>query len=130
MRPSTLGSPVEVGGRRANRRATSRTSAGKERRSERKIRFTAAEWRLVEEHARMCGRAPARYVREAAVGAVPKISRTRGNAPIIRELGAIAGALQELRRNDSRGADGMESVVSARIDALVSRVLGVVDRLA
>jgi hypothetical protein len=131
MQPSTLGSSVEIDGTPANRRASSRTRARKERRSERKIRFTAAEWRLVEERARTCGRAPARYVREAALGAVLKVSRTRGNAPIIRELGAIAGVLQELKRSDdSRGGDGIESDVSARLDALVSRVLGIVERLA
>jgi hypothetical protein len=129
MRPSSLGSSAEIDGTRANRGASSRTRAGEERRAERKIRFTAAEWRLVEERARTCGRAPARYVREAALGAVLKVSRTRGNAPIIRELGAIASSLQAVKRGDSRSADGAESDVSAQLDALVARVLGVVDRL-
>jgi hypothetical protein len=101
-----------------------------ERRSARKIRFTAAEWQLVEERARTCGRAPARFVREAALGAVLKVSRTRGNAPIIRELGAIAGTLQELKCGMSGDDDGTESNGDAQIEALVSRVLGIVERLA
>ena len=129
MQPSTLGSPLEHFSAPLKSERVRPKKAAVERRSVRKIRFTAAEWRLVEERARTCGRAPARYVREAALGAVLKVSRTRGNAPIIRELGAIASALQAVKRGDSCSADGDESGVNARLDALIARVLGVVDRL-
>ena len=129
MQPSTLGSPLEHFSvpLKSERVPPKKTAA--ERRSVRKIRFTAAEWRLVEERARACGRAPARYVREAALGAVLKVSRTRGQAPIIRELGAIATVLQAVKQGDSRGPEGAESDVNAQLDALIARVLGVVDRL-
>lgn len=129
MQPSTLGGEQTVERASANGGRARRVKAPDERRSVRKIRFTATEWRLVEERARMCARAPARYVREAALGAVLKVSRTRGNAPIIRELGAIAGALQELKSGISSEDDAAESDVDARLAALVSRVLGVVERL-
>ena len=133
MQPSTLGSDIGTDAAPVKPPRTPSTSAHVERRSVRKIRFGAAEWRRVEEKARACGRAPARYVREVALGGVPKVSRTRGAASIIRELGAIAGALQalqqSLRRRDARDGGGPESDLTTPLDALVSRVLGVVERL-
>jgi hypothetical protein len=130
MQPRPLGASNERKHAPPSRNAARSSTARTERRSVRKIRFTAAEWQLVEERARARGRAPARYVREVASGAVPKVSRTRGNAPMIRELGAIAGALQALKGGDSRGVDGAEQCLDAPLDALVSRVLGVVARLS
>jgi hypothetical protein len=130
MQPSTLGRNEERFSAPVQRGRARSTKVSAERRSVWKIRFTAAEWRLVEERARTCGRAPARYVREAALGAVLKVSRTRGNAPAIRELGAIAGALRELKCGVSSVDEGAESDADARLAALVSRVLGVVEWLA
>jgi hypothetical protein len=130
MQPSTLGSAVEHLSAPAKGERARPKKAAIERRSVRKIRFTAAEWRLVEERARACGCAPARYIRDAALDTVPKVSRTRGHAAIIRELSAIAGALRELKRGDSRDGDGAESGINVAVDALISRVLGVVERLA
>src|SRR4051812_24728757 len=122
MQPSTLGSEHTVERASTNGARTRRVKAPDERRSVRKIRFTAAEWRLVEERARACGCAPARYVRDAALRTVPKVSRTRGNASAIRELGAIAGALQALQRGDSRDGDGTELGLHPAVDTLISRV--------
>lgn len=68
-----------------------------ERRSVRKIRFSAAEWEVVVAHAQACGRAPARHVREMALGVAPRISQTRANARIIRELSALVTELQRAR---------------------------------
>lgn len=143
----------ETGGRqdKANERTVrqrrSRTVTGgtKERRVVRKIRFSGAEWAVVEERARSCGRAPARYVREVALGAVPKMSRTRANAPIIRELGALAAAVQRVRGvvsgpdsgadrgavpEPSSGATSPGSDVGAELEAVVSGLLTLVRRLA
>src|SRR5436190_1638516 len=83
-----------------------------ERRSVRKIRFSAAEWRLIEERARACGRAPARYVREVALDAVPKASRRRANGAIIRELGAIATSLQDAKRVLLGGTEAIASAAT------------------
>jgi hypothetical protein len=62
--------------------------------------------------------------------AVLKVSRTRRNAPIIRELGAIAVELQAAQRGSLGAAQDIEPDANARLDALVSRVLGVVQRLS
>lgn len=127
------------------RRSRSAPAEGKERRAVRKIRFSGAEWALVEERARACGRAPARYVREVALGAVPKVSRTRANAPIIRELGALAAAVQRVSRDLSSpgsgsveasnlerhpGGSGAGGDIGAELEAVVGGLLAVVRRLA
>jgi hypothetical protein len=65
-------------------------------RQPRKIRYTAAEWARIVEHARECGRPPARYVRETSLGAVPKSWRSRQNDDVIHELGRIGTALTRL----------------------------------
>ena len=110
--------------------ATSRAKVSEGCRSVRKIRFTAAEWQLIGERARVCGRPPARYVREVALGAVPKVSRPRANAPIIRDLGSIALELQVAYDRDSCDGHDTESELRVRLSVLADRVLGIVQRLA
>lgn len=48
--------------------------------------------------AQATGRPPARYVREASLGAAPKARRNRENDEMIRELGRIGTALTHLAR--------------------------------
>jgi hypothetical protein len=94
--------------------------------------------------ARARGRAPARYVREVTLGAVPKVSRTRANAPIIRELGALALALQcvnrvlkqpgegeasDPRRDGETGRAAAQTSATEDIDAAVGGLLVIVRRL-
>ena len=62
-------------------------------RQPRKIRYTAAEWGRIMEPARASGRPPARYVREASLGAAPRVRRSQANEDVIRELGRIGTAL-------------------------------------
>lgn len=111
-----------------------------------KIRFTVSEWATIVRHAHACGYTPARYVREVALGAVPRVSRTRLNAPVVRELGALLGALQRVRSADiervgepidaeatphpARSA-GLESTASVtEIDDAIARLLAVIRRLS
>ena len=117
-----------------------------ERRAVRKIRFTAAEWAQVEARARASGQASACYVREVALGAVPKVSRTRANAPTIRELGALAAAVQRLRGtvapSGNHGSAGPAPApgapasrheaptLDAELGAILDGLLAVVRRLA
>jgi hypothetical protein len=61
------------------------------------VRFTPDEFVAVAERARVCGRPPARYIREVALGAVPKARKATTNAELIRELSAIGNTLQQLR---------------------------------
>ena len=84
------------------------------------VRFTADEFALIRECARECGKPPARYIRETALGAVPRSRRSNGNAAVIRELARIGNALTQLaevaRRPDTP-AD------SAAIEAALGEVL-------
>lgn len=63
-----------------------------------KIRYAPAEWALIVGQARATGRPPARYVREASLGAAPKPRRNRENDEVIHELGRIGTALTHLAR--------------------------------
>jgi hypothetical protein len=104
----------------------------------RKIRFSAAEWEVVETHARACGRAPARHVREVALGVAPKVSRTRAHAPIIRELSGLATELRRARAaisgrmiEPSDGADPTRIPDGASVlERAVERLLAIIGKLA
>jgi hypothetical protein len=63
-----------------------------------KIRYTPAEWAIIVGQAQATGRPPARYVREASLGAAPKARRNRESDEVIRELGRIGTALTHLAR--------------------------------
>jgi len=129
-----LGEELDHAGVPTKRGRTRSTTTRLARRTARKIRFTAAEWQLIEASARACGRAPARYVRETSLDAVPKRSRVRSNAPIIREVGAISVMLQEAQRSLVAAHDGTQPRsnhdANVVIDAAISRLLGIVHRLA
>jgi Bacterial mobilisation protein (MobC) len=60
------------------------------------IRFTPAEIEAVAAHARACGQPVARYIRETALGAVPRIRRSQGNAELIRQLAGLGNNLNQL----------------------------------
>lgn len=118
------------------------SNVGSAPRAVRKIRFTASEWATIVRNAHACGYAPARYVREVVLGAVPRASRTRRNAPVVRELGALLGALQRVRSaviervgepidaeatpHPARSA-GLESTASVtEIEDVIARLLAVI----
>lgn len=90
------------------------------------VRFTPDEFLIVAERARTCGRPPARYIREAALGAVPKARRTTGSAELIRELSDIGNTLQELRTIAESACD--ESVAE-RCEAVLLDVLDAIRRV-
>jgi mobilization protein NikA len=89
------------------------------------VRFTPDEFLLVAERARACGRPPARYIREAALGSVPKAKKTAGSAELIRELSAIGNTLQELR---AIARDAAGEAVAARCETVLLRVLDAIRR--
>jgi len=60
------------------------------------IRFAPAEIDAVTQHARACGLPVARYIRETALGAVPRIQRSQVHAELIRQLAAIGNNLNQL----------------------------------
>ena len=92
----------------------------------RKIRFSDEEWAIIVDRARLCGRAPARYVRETALGATPRARRTQATAPVIRQLGRLGNQLRQLSdRLTERG----ELVSATEISEALGEILGVVRQL-
>lgn len=104
-----------------------RVSSGAQIRRPRKIRYTDAEWSLIVERARACGRPPARYVRETSLGSTPKGRQTQANASLIRELGRIGIALQRLAVT-AREVSSLPQ--AATLDAALAEVIAVVRKLA
>lgn len=104
-----------------------RVSNGAEIRRPRKIRYTDAEWSVIVERARACGRPPARYVRETSLGGALKLRQSQTNAALIRELGRIGIALQRLATT-ARVENSLPQ--AATLDAALTEVIAVVRQLA
>ena len=87
------------------------------------VRFTRDEFRVVTERARECGLPPARFIREAALGAVPKARRTPANAELIRQLARIGTDLRQLAGgaragDDALTADAVNGALAELLDAI------------
>lgn len=87
------------------------------------ICYTPGEWDAVVAQARACGRAPARFVREASLGARAGPRPSEVNAALIRELGRSGTALTRLA--DTARATGALPE-AARVEAALDELLVVV----
>lgn len=97
-----------------------------EARAVRKIRYSSSEWSTIAERARVCGKPPARYVREVSLGVIPKPRSGQTDSALIRELGRIGTQLTHLRSTAaSREMPGEE----AGIDGVLAEILSLVRRL-
>ena len=67
------------------------------------IRFTPDELAAVHRRAHACGRTPARFIREAALGAVPKARHHEDRDRVLLALARLGGQLSALSRRT--GAD-------------------------
>ena len=90
------------------------------------VRFTPAEFRTVSERARECGLPPARFIREAALGAVPKARRAPANAELIRHLAHAGTVLQQLA-GDAR--ERANAPAQAALEGALSELLDVIRRV-
>lgn len=87
------------------------------------VRFTPDEFRAVTARARECGLPPARFIREAALGAVPKARRTPANAELIRQLARIGTELRQLagdarNRGDALTTDALSGALAELLDTI------------
>lgn len=80
----------------------------------------SAEWSIIVERARLCGRVPARYVRETSLGAVPKARYGRDNDDLVHELGRIGTTLARLVAQD-RGSQ-QQPAFEATLNELLTTV--------
>ena len=62
------------------------------------IRFHREELARITERARACARTSARFIREAALGAVPKPQQNTERDRVLRELARIGRSLDQLAR--------------------------------
>jgi hypothetical protein len=62
------------------------------------IRFHPDELASITERARVCGRTPARFIRETALGAIPKPRHHAATDTLLCELARIGRCLDELAR--------------------------------
>jgi hypothetical protein len=90
------------------------------------VRFTPEEFAIVLERAIACGRPPAVYIREAALGAVPKARRVPERAAAVRELARLGNALTTLTATASAAGDGP---LADRAEVVLTELLGAVRRL-
>ena len=76
------------------------------------IRFAPDEHAAVRRRAHVCGRTPARYIREAALGAIPKVRHNEDRDRILLALARLGGQLSVLARrsngDDQGEADGAQ----------------------
>ena len=95
-------------------------------RQPRKIRFSDDEWNVIVDRARLCGRAPARYVRETALGAVPRTTRAQATASAVHQLGLLGTQLRTLSEKlTERG----EPASAAEISQVLGEILEAVRQL-
>lgn len=114
--------PTQTGENTAGRARRRRHEA----RAPRKIRYTSAEWEAIVECAHTCGKAPAEYVRETSLGAMPRARHGRENEAVVHELGRIGTALAALARVAKES--GMTTQATA-LDAALADVVTAVRRL-
>jgi hypothetical protein len=91
------------------------------------VRWTAAEIAAVRDRATACGLTTARYVRECALGAVPKIARHAGTQALLRELARSGNNLNQLA-HEAHGRDLFP--VEERVDAVLARHMALIQQLA
>ncbi len=91
-----------------------------------KVRFSDEELAALRERARACGRPVARYVRETALGSVPKARRLGAEQELIRHLARIGNNLNQLAREANAAA---RFPAEDRIDALLSELHAAIGRI-
>ena len=90
------------------------------------IRFHPAELARITARAQACGQTPARFIRDTALGAIPKARQDAVAVPLLCELARIGRRLDELAHLAQAGQDAaLAKRVRAALDehwALVRQV--------
>ncbi len=91
------------------------------------IRFRPEELARITARARACGRTPACFIRETALGAIPRARSEAAAAPLLCELARIGRCLDQLARLTQASQEaGLGERVRAALDehwALVRQVV-------
>lgn len=93
------------------------------------IRFYPEELDLIRAHAQACGQTSARFIRETALGAIPKARHAAAADPLLRELARIGRCLDQAVRLEQAGQyTSLGARAAAALDRLWSVVAQVVAR--
>jgi hypothetical protein len=89
-------------------------------RRNRSLPLTDAEYQLIDEAARLCGKTTRAFIREAALGVPIKVQPFLADAELIRELGSSALALGRLAATAraSGALPAADELDAARIEVL------------
>ena len=92
------------------------------------VRWTPAEIETIRYRAAECGRTVARYVRESALGAVPKARRNADLQAVLRELARSGNNLNQLAREaNTRELFPDEAKIEAALAEHVAAIRHLVD---
>jgi Bacterial mobilisation protein (MobC) len=91
------------------------------------VRFTPAEFQAVRERAQVCGLAMARYVRETALGAVPRARQHHATDEALRQLARIGNNLNQLA-HVANAKDVLPT--EARLELVLTELMAVARRVA
>ena len=87
------------------------------------IRFHPDELALITQRAQSCGQTPARFIRETALGAIPKARQHAATGALICELARIGKILDDLARLAQAGRyAALAERLAADLDAHWARV--------
>ena len=92
------------------------------------IRFHPDELRQITESARRAGLTPARFIRETALGVVPKARRTSSAGPQLRELARIGRSLDQLTRTGGNASPALADRLREALDGHTALVREIVER--
>jgi hypothetical protein len=107
-----------------------RKTAAERRTVTKLVRLSPAEARRIERRALACGRPPAVFLREAALGAVPRPRQTAAIDPVIADLVRLGTTLRRLRDTDgpALSADAVHAAFDAALGAVLDTVRGLEGR--
>jgi Mobilization protein NikA len=91
------------------------------------VRWTTTEIATVRDRAAACGLTTARYVRECALGAVPKATRHADTQALLRELARSGNNLNQLA-HEAHARDLFP--VEEKVDAVLARHMALILQLA
>jgi hypothetical protein len=91
------------------------------------IRFHPDELAIICAHARACGRTPARFIRETALGAIPKARHNEARDRVLLALARVGGQLSVLAKRscdrEHREPDGAQLAAALEQHRAVIRSL-------
>lgn len=92
------------------------------------IRFHPDELRQITESASRAGLTAARFIRETALGAVPKARRTTTAGPLLHELARIGRCLDQLTHTRGNASPALADRLRAALDGHAALVRDIVER--